>query len=1199
MKRSCFIASSLQMLFILFVSCIIVQAPLAAETSPVSWRAQWVGEQQNLSGEDAIAIPKPVYLSRCFRLSSRVKKATAYISAHGLYHVSLNGKEVTRDVLTPGWTSYNKRIQFQEYDVTSLLKKGENAVMATVAPGWYSGGLNWGNPAKRFMYGKDVALLLQLEIELSDGTRQVITTDDSWNLAHGRVTFANIYDGQVIDNTLPECGNITEWVRPGYVSAVDPSQLVPSISEPVRRRTALAPKAMITTPRGERVVDFGQNISGWEHLTVKGNRGDTLRIRHAEVLDKDGNFYTKNLRDAKAEGKYILSGGVDEFEPVFTFFGFRYISLELIPSCNAQGECADNPRDGSWDLSSFGILSLEAVPVSSSFDDIAHFSCSDPLINQLHSNIKWGFRDNFIDVPTDCPQRDERLGWTGDAQVFFRTATFLGDVNKFFRKWLADVSADQRPDGRIPRVIPDTFPNSRSRLGSAGWADCCTFIPWQHYMAYGDASVLLDQYECMKSWCDWCLEQTGREDYLLNKQLNHHFGDWLFWSKEYDPDGQSAVTSKALIAQAYFCESLRILYRSAEILYKENRSEGFKADALHYSQEYSKALEAFRREYITPSGAMMSDTQTAYVLALHFGLMPDHLRDQAAKRLVDNIRLYKNHITTGFLGTPYICHVLTDCGYSDVAYDLLMQKSCPSWIYPVEHGATTIWERWNSIQTDGSIIEGMNSFNHYSFGAIGDWLYRCALGIRETSPGYATLEINPHAGGGITHMEGGTRTPHGRVDVKWTADENGDMKTLEVEVPAGVEATVLFDGRRVLVKGGKHLFKAQPRTTDPAVDWNARRSEILDMFQCEVYGKYPAQPDTLLTEVLDQANTLGRMASRKQIRMWFTKDKSGPYVDWLVVTPRYCGAKVPAIMMLNYYGNHSILADEKVLVPDCWLENEGDLIRNNRAQESKRGYLSQHLDRRSVVPLDEIIARGYAFVTACYGQVSADPDNKAVQDSIARGGVFDLWRAQGSYRDDDPHATGSLMAWAWALSRGMDMVEQMDSLDASRLVVTGSSRLGKAAMLASAFDTRFQTAVVNQAGGGGVQLFKDGRGESAADLVNKYPHWFCSEFRKYVGKESDMPFDQHLLVGCIAPRRLLVEGFNYEWFDTIGEFECLQMASEAWKQLGKDGLPDVEFPDIYDTRAIGVNLGYVRRNHGHGLAMADWQWLFKFASKVY
>ena len=734
---------------------------------PDAWKAQWI------SASDATL---PSYFRKSETLRGKVKKATAYITSHGLYEAFINGQKVGDYLLTPGWTTYNKMLQYQAYDVTDLLQHGKNTIAAVVSPGWYSGGMNSGNPEHRFKYGKDVSLLMQIHIEYADGSKHCVVTDDSWSCCvpaeedaakAGGMTFANIYDGQTIDARLIDALWATNtpqtvWSRKARVMDFPKSHLVATANEPVKAYEAIPANKFIVTPKGEKVIDFGQNIVGWERVKFSGKKGDQIRITHAEVLDKDGNFYTTNMRTAKTTSLFILNGeGEEVFEPTHTFYGFRYIKVEGV-----DGDL--NPAD------------FEAVPISSGFDRIGHFNSSDATINQLQHNIEWGFWDNFVDVPTDCPQRDERLGWTGDAQVFFRTASFLGKVDNFFRKWLANLKVDQRHDGRVPRIIPDTYSNGDYRTAATGWADACTIIPWNHYMAFGDISILKQQYESMKAWVDYMVSRSEKRGWLWNN--GDHYGDWLFYSLSNDPGGRSAVTSSHLVAQCFFANSADIVSRTANLLGKQ-------ADASYYAKVASEVRKAYINEYVTPNGLISSDTQTAYVLALQFNMLPEQLRAQALERLVANIERYDNHITTGFLGTSYICNVLTDFGRSDMAYKLLLQETCPSWIYSVKKGATTIWERWNSIQPDGSIIEGMNSFNHYSYGAIGDWLYRSAVGIREAAPGFKKIIVRPHVGGGFSHMEASTHTPYGKVGAGWTAEKDV-LKTLQVEIPVNTTAEI-------------------------------------------------------------------------------------------------------------------------------------------------------------------------------------------------------------------------------------------------------------------------------------------------------------------------------------------------------------------------------------------------------------------------
>ena len=734
---------------------------------PADWKAEWV------SASDSTL---PAYFRKGISLSKKVRKATAYITSHGLYEAYINGSRIGNDELTPGWTSYFKRLQYQAYDVTRMLQQGRNSLAAVVSPGWYSGGMGTGNPKNRYKYGKDVSLLMQVNIEYSDGTKECIVTDGSWEccvpaeeqsaLAGGMV-FANIYDGQTIDARLVDttwASNTpkTAWNRKVKVLDLPKNHLVSTLNEPVKAYEAISAKNLIVTPKGEKVIDFGQNIVGWERVKLSGKEGDHIRITHAEVLDKDGNFYTENMREAKTTSLFILSGkGTETFEPRHTFYGFRYIKVEGLV--------------GDIQLEDF-----EAVPVCSGFDRIGSFSSSNPVINQLQHNIEWGFWDNFVDVPTDCPQRDERLGWTGDAQVFFRTASFLGKVDNFFNKWLADLKVDQRTDGRVPRIIPDIYWYGDYRTAATGWADAATIIPWNHYMAFGNIQILEQQYDSMKGWVDYMVSQSKDRGWLWNN--GSHYGDWLFYSLSNDPGGQSAVTSSHLVAQCFFAHSADLVCRTAQLLGKQS-------DADYYAEVAAKVREAYMNEYVTPNGLISSDTQTAYVLALQFNMLPEALRAQAVDRLVANIERYSNHITTGFLGTSYICNVLTEYGRSDMAYKLLLQETCPSWIYSVKKGATTIWERWNSIQPDGSIIDGMNSFNHYSYGAIGDWLYRSAVGIREAAPGFKKIIVRPHTGGGFDHMQASTQTPYGKLAAKWTAEADV-LKTLEVEIPVNTTAEI-------------------------------------------------------------------------------------------------------------------------------------------------------------------------------------------------------------------------------------------------------------------------------------------------------------------------------------------------------------------------------------------------------------------------
>jgi len=723
------------------------------------WKAKWI--QANDTG-DSVTRSIPIFRKE-FKSAKKIQSATAYITAHGMYEACLNGKRIGDGYLAPGWTSYNKRLQFQTYDVTNLLNNGTNAVGITVGNGWYRGYLAWGG--NKDVWGKDIALLFQLDITFSDGSKESIVSDNSWKSSTGSIVNTEIYDGETIDARKEKTG----WCNPGYndadwktvvIKEYSKSILVASQNEPVRKHEIFHPIKVITTPKGEKVIDFGQNLVGWVIVKAKGNAGDKISISHAEVLDKKGNFYTDNLRAAKARVDYILKGGGEEtFEPHFTFFGFRYIRIEDYP-----GEI--KPEN------------FTAVALYSDMQPTGTFTCSNPLINQLQHNIQWGQKGNFLDVPTDCPQRDERLGWTGDAQVFSRTASFNMNVNNFFAKWLKDVAADQESNGSVPFVVPNVLGPGAS--GSTGWADVCTIIPWNMYLAYGDKKILEQQYASMKAWVEY-MKGKSKND-LWN--TGFHFGDWLFYRPFDDNDGRSAVTDKYLIAQCFYAYSTQLLINAATVLGNTN-------DVTNYTALLKRIKDAFLKEYLTPNGRLVSNTQTAYVLALNFDMLPETQRAEAAGRLADNVKSYGNHLTTGFLGTPYLCHVLSRFGYDSVAYKLLLQDTYPSWLYPVKMGATTIWERWDGIKPDSTFeVPSMNSFNHYSYGAIGDWMYRVVSGIDtyEDAPGYKHIKIMPHPGGNLAFANADLKTYYGTVSSHWKME--GGKFQLDVEIPANTKATI-------------------------------------------------------------------------------------------------------------------------------------------------------------------------------------------------------------------------------------------------------------------------------------------------------------------------------------------------------------------------------------------------------------------------
>ncbi len=730
--------------------------------APPDWHASWI--EADL--KEDVSKPGPVpMLRREFKVAGPIERARAYVTSRGLYEMHLNGRRVGEDVFTPGWTSYRHRLQYQTYDISTLLKPGANAVGVLLGNGWYRGEIGFTNQRNR--YGDRVALLLQIDITYKNGRRETIASDGSWKSATGPILMSEIYHGETYDARLEVPG----WTSAGFDdrswSGVRPASyptntLIAPEGPPVRKIEEVRPVKILKTPGGDTVVDMGQNMVGWIRLNVQGPAGATVMLRHAEVLDKNGNFYTENLRNAKATVKYTLKGGAQEiFEPHFTFMGFRYVAVDGYP-----GELTTDRLTG--------------VVVHSDMTSAGELDTSNPLINQLQHNIVWGQKGNFLDVPTDCPQRDERLGWTGDAQVFCRTAAFNKDVAGFFTKWLKDLAADQLENGSIPHVIPDVLSNpGRPSAGAAGWADSGVIIPWTMYLTYGDTRVLEEQYPSMTRWVGYMRARAG-DDLIWDGDF--HFGDWLAFAST-SPAYPGATTSTDFIATAFFAHSTDLVARTARVLGKQD-------DAARYAGEFEKIKAAFNREFVTATGRVGENTQTAYVLALEFDLLPEALRPAAAKRLAQEVRS-RRHLTTGFLGTPYLCHVLTRYGYLDEAYMLLKREQYPSWLYPVKSGATTIWERWDGQKPDGSFQDkGMNSFNHYAYGAIGDWMYRVMAGIEvdEAAPGYKHVLIQPQPGGGFSHVKASHTTMYGPVSSAWTLKDGAF--DLSVTVPANTHATV-------------------------------------------------------------------------------------------------------------------------------------------------------------------------------------------------------------------------------------------------------------------------------------------------------------------------------------------------------------------------------------------------------------------------
>ena len=743
---------------------------------PTDWTAQWIGPPSAPS--DSLPSPSPL-LRRAFRVDDRVRSARLYVTSLGLYEAYLNGQRIGDQLFTPGWTSYRRRLQYQTYDVTSLVRPGANVIGAMLGDGWYRGHL--GFFGQRNLYGRRLAVRAQLEIQYQSGRTERVVSDGDWKASAGPLLSSDIYAGETYDARRELSGwasapyDDREWVA---VARVDPppSALVASLSPPVRRVRELRPVAIRLAPSGETIFDLGQNFTGWARLSVRGPAGTTVTLRFGEVLDREGNLYTANLRAAAQTDRYTLGGnGREVYEPHFTFHGFRYVAVRGLPA----------PPDSA---------TITGIAVSSDLVQTGSLVTSDSLLNQLQRNIVWGQRSNFLDVPTDCPQRDERLGWTGDAQVFARTAAFNMDVAGFFAKWLSDVAADQDPSGSVPWVIPNPLGGDSTRFaGTAGWSDVAVIVPWTMYLAYGDRRLLERQYPSMRAWVDYARRRAGTG---LIWRPGWQFGDWLALHSD-DPSYPGATTGTDLIATAFLAHSTDLVARTAAIL-------GHEDDAVEYRARFRAIREAFNREFVSRTGRVGENTQTAYALAIAFDLLPDSLVSVAGGRLAQDVEARDHHLTTGFLGTPYLLHVLGATGHIGDAFALLTQRTYPSWLYPITRGATTMWERWDGIRPDSSFEDpGMNSFNHYAFGAVGDWMYQNIGGIDvdPARPGYRRSRIAPRPGAGLTSASASLETAYGMLKSAWRLE--GRRFVLDVAVPANTSAEVtLWDARVADVREG-------------------------------------------------------------------------------------------------------------------------------------------------------------------------------------------------------------------------------------------------------------------------------------------------------------------------------------------------------------------------------------------------------------
>jgi alpha-L-rhamnosidase len=748
-----------------------------------SWPASWimvpdVGPEGKLpptgtSYDNGFSLDPCLYLRCPFTVDRPVASARLYATALGVYKARLNGAPVGDHELAPGWTDYNKRLAYQTFDVTDELVLGENVLAAVVSDGWYSGYVGYNRRKPAAHYGNKPEFLAFLRIVYEDGGIETIGTGPQWQAGRGALVYSDLLKGEKCDATLAVPG----WDRPGFRSSTwrhcgtgrgTPARLEAQREEPIRVQAEIAAITVTEAPDRSWVLDFGQNLVGRVRLHVSAPRGTSISIRHAEALNPDGTLYTANLRSAPAHDIYIAAGEEGElYEPQFTFHGFRYVAVTGLPS---------KPRSQA----------AVACVLGNDLRRTGSFETSSELINRLHSNIAWSQRGNFLAVPTDCPQRDERLGWTADAQVFFHTAAYLADVSAFYRKWLIDVQDAQSDEGAFPDVAPRVCSD---RNGAPAWGDAGVLVPFWHYERYGDVRLLHDHYPSMRRWMDY----VGRAnpDGLRVHELNLNYGDWL------SLDG---TASKPVLATAYYALTAHMMAKAAQILGRADEAEA-------YARLYQKIRSSFQHAFVNGDGRVQGGTQTAYLLALYAGLFPAELEGAAFGHLLADLEAHDWHLTTGFIGIRHLCPILTTHGRSDLAYRLVLDTTYPSWGYSIVNGATTLWERWDAWTHDrGFQTASMNSFNHYAFGAIGEWLYGSMAGIRteDQSGAFKTFVLNPVSEEGVEWCAATYDSPRGPIRSAWRRDPTG--VSYEFSIPANTTAKIILPrkrGDRVLLNGGE------------------------------------------------------------------------------------------------------------------------------------------------------------------------------------------------------------------------------------------------------------------------------------------------------------------------------------------------------------------------------------------------------------
>ena len=705
--------------------------------------AKWIAHHTDMGFEC------PVFKKE-FAVGKAVRRAVLNITSRGCYYAELNGKRIGDFIFAPGCTSL-KRIQMQSYDITNMLSS-DNTITVALSKGWFQGRINWrGCTDYKHMYE---ALIAEIKIEYKDGSTDTVVTDESWLSSPSKIRFSDFYDGEHYDATY------VESFAPCVTKNYDKECIVPQQGEKIIEQERIAPMEIFTTPKGETVIDFGQNLTGYFEIYVNAKAGDKVSFSFAEVLDKDGNFYTENYRTAKAEFEYVCRDGYQVHKPYLAFWGFRYVRVNSFPE--------NVTKD-----------SVTAIAIHSDIKRTGYLDSSNPLLNQLFKNIIWGQKGNFLDIPTDCPQRDERMGWTGDAEVFCKTASYNYDVEKFFDKWLNDLVLDQREDGMIPNVIPQYWNDEWTR---AAWGEAATVCPWQMYMTYGNKKILRRQFNSMKKYVDYITANT-KDKYLWTGF--DHFGDWL--GLDAPAGSYKGSSNEDFIASVFYAYSTSLVVKAGKVI---NRNVD------KYERLFNKIVAKTKKTFKTYK------TQTECVLALYFDIAED--KPAVAKQLADMIIANGKKLKTGFVGTPFLLHALSQNGYTELAYDLLLQEEFPSWLYSVKQGATTIWEHWDGKNDKGEFwSKDMNSFNHYAYGSVADWVYEVGCGIKPLAPAFEKILIAPHPTDKIDMLSARIDTKFGTVVSKWRHFEG----KIRYEITTPVDDTlIMIDGQEYKVNKGTYIF---------------------------------------------------------------------------------------------------------------------------------------------------------------------------------------------------------------------------------------------------------------------------------------------------------------------------------------------------------------------------------------------------------